>query len=169
MASGVGFFVGLAVSLVFFLGSLIPAIFNSRWGAVGYVVAIDIAFAVMAVSSWSIRVRKNEAWSQLGRLEQYVLQRHRTFFYFPFGAANFGHFCNWTRIFAVLWAIYCTWKGWYWLAGVLALFYVVATPMIVIWIPVPNYQKLVQRGHDWAQQRLAAMQRVFDDRDALGF
>jgi hypothetical protein len=49
MASGVGFFVGLAVSLVFFLGSLIPAIFNSRWGAVGYVVAIDIAFAVMAV------------------------------------------------------------------------------------------------------------------------
>lgn len=109
--------------------------------------------------------------SELSQLEQYVLNRHRVFFYLPFGAANFGHFCNcnWTRIFAVLWAIFCTWRGWYWLAAALAFFYVVATPMIVIWVPIPNYQKLAQRGHRWAQERLDAMQHVLVERDALGF
>jgi hypothetical protein len=69
----------------------------------------------------------------------------------------------------VLWAIFCVWKGWYWLAGVLAFFYAVSTPMITIWMPIPNYQACVQRGHRWAQERLHAMQHILDERGALGF
>jgi hypothetical protein len=169
VASGIGFMVGLVVASVVLAGSLVAALFNPRWGAIGYTVAIYAAFAVMGISSWSIRVRKNEAWEDLNQLDQYVLNRHRVFFYFPFGATNFGHFCNWTRMFAVLWAIFCVWRGWYWLSAALAFFYVVATPMIVIWIPIPHYQKLVQKGHQWAQDRLNAMQNILDRRDALGF
>jgi hypothetical protein len=103
VASGIGFFVGLVIAGIFFVGSLVAASFSEWWGALGYTIAIYVAFAIMAISSWSIRVRKNDAWSELSQLEQYVLHRHRAFFYFPSGAANFGHFCNWTRIFAVLW------------------------------------------------------------------
>ena len=169
MASGVGSSVGLVLAALVLAGSLVTALFNPQWGAVGYAVVIYALFAVMAISSWSIRVRRNEAWADLSPLEQYVLNRHRAFFYFPFGAANFGHFANWTRIFAVLWAIFCVWKGWYWLAGALVFFYVVATPMITIWIPVPNYQKCVQKGYHWAQERLDAMQNLLDERDALKF
>lgn len=169
MASGIGFFVGLVFAGIILAGSLVAALLNPRWGALGYAVAIYALFAVMWLSSWSIRVRKNEAWENLSQLERYVLNRHRTFFYFPFGAANFGHFCNWTRMFAVLWAIFCVWKGWYWLAGALALFYVVVTPRITIWIPIPHYQKCVLKGHQWAQDRLNAMQHILDHRDALGF
>jgi hypothetical protein len=106
---------------------------------------------------------------ELSQLEKLLLHRHRAFFYFPFGASNFGHFCNWTRICAVLWAIFCVWNGWYWIAGALAFFYVVSTPMITIWMPIQNYQECVQRGHQWAQERLEAMQHILDQRDALGF
>lgn len=162
-------FLGLIVSLVFFFGSLITAILSLQWGAIGYAIVIYMAFCIMAFSSWSIKVRKNDNWSELPQLEQYILHRHRVFFYFPFAAANFGHFCNWTRMFAVLWAVFCIWKKWYWLAGAFALFYVVATPMIVIWIPIPHYQKLVQRGHEWAQQRLKAIQHILDERNSLRF
>src|SRR4029077_19266926 len=45
-------------------------------------------------------------------------------------AANVAHCCNFTRIFAVLWAIFCVWRGWHGLAGALAFFFVAATPMI---------------------------------------
>ena len=138
-------------------------------GAEGYTVAIYMLFAIMAVSSWSIQVRKNNAWAGLSELQQYVLYRHRAFFYFPFDAVNFGHFCNWTRIFALLWAIFCVWRGWYWLSAALAFFYIVSTRMITIWIPIPNYERCVQRGYQWAQDRLNAMQHVLDHRDALGF
>jgi hypothetical protein len=169
VASGVGFIVGLVFAGVIFVGSLVAVLFNPRWGAIGYAVAIYAAFAVMGISSWSIQVRKNETWENLSQLEKYVLKRHRAFFYFPFGAANFGHFCNWTRIFAVLWAVFCVWRGWYWLAVALALFYVVVTPMITIWIPIPHYKKAVQKGHQWAQDRLNAMQNILDNRDTLGF
>jgi hypothetical protein len=55
------------------------------------------------------------------------------------------------------------------LAGALTFFYVVVTVMIVIWIPIPHYQKLVQRDQQWAHERLEAMQHVLDERDALGF
>ncbi len=169
MASGLGFFVGLAAAAIFLMGSLIAAIFSVWWGALGYTIAIYSVFTVMAISSWSIRVRRNDSWAKLNQLEKYVLHRHRAFIYFPFGATNFGHFCNWTRIFAVLWALCCVWKTWYWLAGTLAFFYVVATPMIVIWIPISNYQKLVERGYQWAEERLEAMEHILDERDALGF
>jgi hypothetical protein len=136
VASGIGFFVGLVLAGGIVVVSLVAAIFfSSWWGAVGYTTAIYVMFAIMAVSSWRIQVQKNNAWEELSELEQYVLHRHRAFFYFPFGASNFGHFCNWTRIFAVLWAIFCVWKGWYWLSAALALFYVVSTPMITIWVP----------------------------------
>jgi hypothetical protein len=168
VAPGVGVFVGLAFAAVFLVGSLVAAIFSPWWGAVGYTAAIYVLFAIMAVSSWCIQVRKNNAWEELSQLEQYVLHRHRAFFYFPFGASNFGHFCNWTRIFAVLWAIFCVWKGWYLLSGALAFFYVVSTPMITIWLPIPNYQKCVQQGHHWAQERLNAIQYILDQRVALG-
>ena len=134
-----------------------------------YATAIYVLFVIMAGSSWCVQVRKNAAWEELSKLEKYVLHRHRAFFYFPFGASNFGNFCNWTRIFAVLWAIFCVWNGWYWISGALAFFYVVSTPMITIWIPIPNYQACVQRGQQWAQERLDAMQHILDERDALGF
>jgi hypothetical protein len=49
------------------------------------------------------------------------------------------------------------------------LFYAVSTPMITIWIPIPYYQRCVQRGHQWAQERLNAMQHVLDERNALRF
>ena len=170
MASGIGFFVGLVLSGIVLVVSLVVALcFSAWWGTVGYAIAIYLLFAIMAVSSWCIQVRKNDAWAELDQLEQYMLHRHRVFFYFPFGACNFGHFCNWTRIFAIIWALFCAWRGWYWLSAALALFYVVATPMIAIWIPIPNYQRCVQRGHRWAQERLSAMQHVLDERDALGF
>jgi hypothetical protein len=161
--------VGLVFASIILAGSVLVALFNPRWGAVGYAVAIYACFAIMGLSSWSIQVRKNEAWCELSKLEQYVLNRHRAFFYFPFGAANFGHFCNWTRMFSVLWAVFCLSSGWYWLAATLALYYAVVTPMIVIWIPIPHYQKAVLGGHQWAQARLDAMQHVLDERDALGF
>jgi hypothetical protein len=45
-------------------------------------------------------------------------------------AANVAHCCNFTRIFAVLWAIFCVWRGWHGLAAALAFFFVAATPMI---------------------------------------
>jgi len=66
-------------------------------------------------------------------------------------------------------AVFCVWRGWYLLAGALTFFYVVVTVMIVIWIPIPHYQKLVQRDQQWAHERLEAMQHVLDERDALGF
>jgi hypothetical protein len=169
MASAIGFFVGLMLAAVIFLFSLVAAVFSPWWGAVGFTTANYVLFAIMVISSWCIRVRTNYAWNELSQLERYVLHRHRAFFYFPFGAANFGHFANWARIFAVLWAIFCVWEGWYWLCGALAFFYIVATPMITIWVPIPNYQACVQRGHWWAQERLNAMQHVLDERDALGF
>jgi hypothetical protein len=156
------------IASIIFAGSLLVSLFNQRWGAVGYTVAIYASFAIMGISSWCVRVRKNEAWSELSQLEQYVLNQHRAFFYFPFGAANFGRFCNLTRVFAILWAIFCVWRGWYWLAATLAFFYVVANQMIVIWVPIPIYQEAVQRGHRWAQERLDAMQHILDERDALG-
>jgi hypothetical protein len=168
VAPGVGVFVGLVFAGVFLVGSLMAAFFTPWWGAVGYTATIYVLFAIMAGSSWCIQVRRNDAWEELSQLEQYVLHRHRAFFYFPFGASNFGHFCNWTRIFAVLWAIFCVWKGWYWLSGALAFFYVVSTPMITIWLPIPNYQKCVQQGHHWAQERLNAIQYILDQRVALG-
>jgi hypothetical protein len=169
MAEGIGFFVGLVLAGIVLLVAFVGGIFSPWLGAVGYVTAVYVLFAIMVISSWSVRVRKSIAWEDLSQLEQYVLHRHRAFFYFPFGASNFGHFCNWTRLFAVLWAVFCVWKGWYLLAGALAFFYVVSTPMITIWIPVPVYQTAVQRGHKWAEQRLKAMQHVLEERDALGF
>jgi hypothetical protein len=147
----------------------VAAIGSPWWGAAGYALAIYVLFAIMAVSSWSMQVRKNAAWAQLSELEQYMLYRHRVFFYFLFGAANFARFCNWTRIFALLWAVFSAWRGWYWLAAALAIFYIVSTPMITIWLPIPNYEKGVQNGYEWARDRLNAMQRVLDNRDALGF
>ena len=170
VASGIGLFVGLLFAGVVLVVSLVVAIFFSAWwGAVGYTIAIYAVFAIMALSSWRIEVQKNDAWAELRELEQYLLHRHRAFFYFPFGASNFGHFCNWTRIFVVPWAIFCAWRGWYWLSAALALFYAVSTPMITIWIPIPYYQRCVQRGHQWAQERLNAMQHVLDERNALRF
>jgi hypothetical protein len=170
VASGISLFVGLLFAGVILVVSLVVAIFfPAWWGAVGYTIAIYTVFAIMALSSWCIEVHKNDAWAQLGELEQYLLHRHRAFFYFPFGASNFGHFCNWTRIFVVPWAIFCAWRGWYWLSAALALFYAVSTPMITIWIPIPYYQRCVQRGHQWAQERLNAMQHVLDERNALRF
>jgi hypothetical protein len=169
VASGVGFFVGLVFAGLILLVSLAAAIFSPWWGTVGYTSAIYTLFALMVISSWCLPVRKNVAWKNLSQLEQYVLHRHRAFFYFPFGASNFGHFCNWTRIFAALWAIFCVWEGWYLLAVALALFYAVSTPMITIWMPIPNYQACVQRGHHWAGERLSAMQHILNERDALGF
>jgi hypothetical protein len=170
VASAMGFFVGSLFAGVILVVSLVVAIFFSAWwGAVGYTIAIYAVFAIMALWSWCIEVQKNDAWAELSELEQYVLHRHRAFFYIPFSASNFGHFCNWTRIFVVLWAIFCAWRGWYWLSAALVLFYVISTPMIAIWIPIPNYQSFVQRGHQWAQERLNAMQHVLDERNALGF
>src|SRR5437763_13048869 len=72
--------VGLLVASVVFAGSLVAALFNLRWGTIGYAAAIYAAFAVMGISSWSIRVRKNEAWEDLNQLDQYVLNRHRVSF-----------------------------------------------------------------------------------------
>jgi ABC-type transport system involved in Fe-S cluster assembly fused permease/ATPase subunit len=169
VASGISAFVGLVFAGVILVASLVAAVYSPWWGAVGYATAVYVLFATMVISSWCIQVRKNVAWEELSQLEQYVLYRHRAFFYFPFGASNFGYFCHWTRMFAVLWAIFCVWRGWYLLSGVLAFFYVVSTPMITVWIPIPNYQALVQRGHQWAQERLDAMQHILDARDALGF
>jgi hypothetical protein len=170
MASGIGFFVGFIFAGVIFVISLLASMaFSPHSGAAGYAAAIYVLFAIMAVSSWSIQVRKNDAWAKLNKLEQRVLHRHRAFFYFPFGASNFARFCNFTRMFAVLWAIYCIWNGWYWLSVTLALFYLVSTPFITVWLPIPNYQKCVQLGHQWAQERLKAMQHIVDERDALGF
>jgi hypothetical protein len=169
VASSIGVFVGLVFASLILVASLVAAIFSAWWGAVGYATAVYVLFAIMVVSSWSIQVRKNDAWKELSQIEQYILHRHRAFFYFPFGASNFAHFCNWTRVFAVLWAIFCVWKGWYWLSAALALFYVVSTPMITIWMPISNYQACVERGHQWAQERLNAMQNILENRDALGF
>jgi hypothetical protein len=59
MASGIGFFVGLAFAGAILLASLVAAIASPWWGAVGYAVAIYIIFAIMAGSSWSIPVKKN--------------------------------------------------------------------------------------------------------------
>jgi hypothetical protein len=169
VASGIGFFVGLVFAGIVLAASLVAAIGSPYWGAVDYTTSIYVIFVIMAGSSWSISVKKNNAWAQLDQLEQYMLYRHRAFFYFPFGAANFAHFCNWTRIFAVIWAAFCVWKGWYWLSTTLAIFYVVSTPMITIWLPIPNYQTCVQKGYQWAQDRLNAMEYLLDHRDALGF
>jgi hypothetical protein len=169
VASGIGFFVGFGFAGIILATSLVTAIGSPWWGAAGYAVAIYIIFAIMAGSSWSIPVKKNDAWARLNQLEQYMLYRHRVFFYFPFGAANFAHFCNWTRIFALIWAVFCVWKGWYLLSATLAIFYAVSTPMITIWLPIPSYQQCVQKGHQWAQDRLNAMQHLLDHRDALGF
>ena len=91
MASGIGVFVGLVFAGVVLAVSLVAAIFFPPWWAAdGYAIAIYVLFAVMAGSSWCIQVRKNDAWGELNQLEQYVLHRHRAFFYFPFGASNFG-------------------------------------------------------------------------------
>lgn len=169
MASGIGFFVGLVCAGIILLASLAMAIGSASWGAVGYALTIYIIFIIMVGSSWAISVKKNDAWTRLTQIEQYMLHRHRVFFYYPFGAANFAHFCNWTRIFALIWAVFCVWKGWYWLSAILANFYVISTPMITIWLPIPNYQRCVQKGYQWAQDRLNAMQRILDHRDALGF
>jgi hypothetical protein len=168
VSHAIGFFMGLVFAGAILVISVVTAIFSPWWGALGYTIAIYALFAVMAGSSWCIPVRKR-AWKGLSDLEKYVLRRHRVFFYFPFGAANFGHFCNFTRIFAALWAIFCLWQGWYWLSGALAFFYALSTPMIPIWMPIPAYQACVARGQMWARDRLDAMQHILDERDALGF
>jgi hypothetical protein len=165
MASGIGFFVGGVFAVAIFGGGLVTAIFSPWWGAVCYSIAIYALFAGMAFSSLCVQVRKNRAWEELSELQQRVLHRHRAFFYFPFSSANFGCFCNLTRILAMLWAIFCVWRTWYWLAGILAFFDILSTPMIAIWIPIP----IVWRRFESAQERLNAVQHILDERDALGF
>jgi hypothetical protein len=67
----------------------------------------------------------------LGPEEERIFRKHFVFFKFPFGAGNFTHFLNFARMFGVLWAIIAVWQGWYVTAGLLVLFYFLATPLMV--------------------------------------
>lgn len=68
MASGIGFFVGLAFAGIVLVASLIAAYGSPYLGAIGYATTIYVIFVIMAGSSWSIRVKKNAAWARLDQL-----------------------------------------------------------------------------------------------------
>jgi len=146
------------------------AVLDDSGGA--YVGAIHFALAIILISLWSVRESPDPIGARkiiLSAEEDRLFKRYCAFFRFPFGTQNFAHFVNFARAFGVIWIAVRLWRGVYWVAVAMAVFYFISSSLMWRLSPIIRFKEGAQRGHEFAVRGLAMMERILEKGDALGF
>jgi hypothetical protein len=146
--------VGLIPALVFFIGSLVAAIYSVYAGAIGYVAAIYVALMIIVVSCLCVRPPADPMGARriiLSEAEERLFKKHYAFFRFPFGTQNFAHFINFSRMFGIVWILIGLWKDFYWEAGSLVVFYLISGHIMLWLFPTAHYAAIGNYHLDLAE------------------
>jgi hypothetical protein len=164
--------VGFIPAAVFFIASLVAAIFSVWWGAVGYVTAIYVTLGVILISCSCVRMPADPTGVRkivLSREEEKLFKKYRAFFRFPFGTGNFAQFVNFARIFGLIWIVIGLWQRMYWVAIANAVFYLISSSVMWRLSPLAHYKAAAEKGASFAIEKLAEFENILENRDTLGF
>lgn len=164
--------VGFVPAALFFIGSVIAAMFSLWWGATGYAAAIYVALIVILVSCACVRAPADPMGARriiLSEAEERLFKKHYAFFRFPFGTQNLAHFINYARMFGIVWILIGLWKGLYWQASSLTVFYLISGHIMMWLYPTAHYVAITQKGHEVGARAMAQIEHILRNRDVLGF
>lgn len=164
--------IGLAPAVIWFVVSLVAAIFSFWWGGVIYVAGIYIAVAIIVVSCACVRPPNDPLGARkivLSSDEERLFRKYYAFFRFPLGTQNFAHFINYARMLGIVWIVIDLWKRMYWVAIANAVFYLISGSLMWRLSPIAHYKAAAEKGAAFAARDLRMMQHILDNRDELGF
>jgi hypothetical protein len=164
--------IGLAPAVIWFVVSLVAAMFSVWWGGVLYVAGIYIAAAIIVVSCASVRPPNDPLGVRkiiLSSDEERLYRKYYAFFRFPLGTQNFAHFINYARMFGIVWIAVGLWQRMFWVAIASAVFYLISGSFMWRLSPIAHYKAGAEKGAAFAIRELRMMQHILDCRDELGF
>jgi hypothetical protein len=165
-------FIGGLPAITLFAVSLIIALLSIALAGTIYVSFIYIVMAMVVFSIASVRPIDDPIGARkllLSDTEERLLHKYYVFLLYPLGTQTLAHFINLARVFGVFWIAIGLWKGLYWLAIANTVFYLLSAPVMRRLSPIARNKAAAELGLSSAMVELRGIQRILDNRDALGF
>ncbi|HVM32968.1 MAG TPA: hypothetical protein VMU88_07525 [bacterium] len=152
-------------AIILFLFSVVESFFSIKLATIIFVLAEYFAFIFLLLGNQLVKPRREvlramSTFATFDNDELHIVRKYFLYIRYTFAGRDFSWGLNCFRLTGIFWAIFDFCKGYYWVGGAIAIFYLLASGLIVILDPYTYYSIETKKGNKFAMRQLEVIKRA---------